>query len=113
MVKFRRWHGAALFLLAAAPALAQEPAGRIKIASGAVFIVRAGNLLHAQVGQPVYEADRFRTGADGRVGITMNDDTRVSLGPGSEISLDRFAYAPAEGRLALVLKLVRGVVAYV
>jgi hypothetical protein len=88
-------------------------AGRIKVASGAVFIVRAGTTQPAQVGQVVYEADTLKTGPDGRLGLTMKDDTRLSLGPDSEIRLDRFAYAPAEGNLAFVLKVVRGVAAYV
>ena len=62
---------------------------------------------------PVYEADTLRTGADGRVGLTLKDDTRLSLGPSSEIRLDKFAYAPAEGRLGFVLNVVRGMAAYV
>jgi hypothetical protein len=112
-------------IVAAAPAFAdevatagrlqQEPtaAGRIKIASGAVFIVRAGATLPAQLGQVVFEADTLRTGIDGRLGLTLKDDTRLSLGPSSEIRLDRFAYAPAEGRLGFVLNVVRGAAAYV
>ena len=89
------------------------PAGKIKIATGAVFIVRGGQTIPAQVGQSVFEADSLKTGADGRLGLTMKDDTRLSLGPSSEIRLDRFAYAPAEGRLGFVLSVVRGVAAYV
>jgi hypothetical protein len=106
-------------VLAAAPAFAggqqQEPtaAGRIKIASGSVFIVRAGATIPAQPGQVVFEADTLRTGADGRLGLTLKDDTRLSLGPSSEIRLDRFAFAPAEGRLGFVLNVVKGVAAYV
>jgi hypothetical protein len=94
---------------------AQQPgaAGRIKVASGSAFVVRAGTAEPAQAGQLVYEADSLRTGADGRLGITLNDDTRVSLGPGSEMRLDRFAFAPADGQLGLVLRVVRGLVAYV
>jgi hypothetical protein len=95
--------------------LQQEPtaAGRIKIASGSVVIVRAGATIPAQAGQVVFEADTLRTGADGRLGLTLKDDTRLSLGPSSEIRLDRFAYAPAEGRLGFVLNVVKGVAAYV
>ncbi len=100
--------------LMASPAFAQQPAaGRIKVASGSVFVVRAGTPQPAQAGQLVYESDTLRTGADGRIGITLNDDTRVSLGPSSEVRLDRFSYAPAESQLALVLRVVRGVAAYV
>ena len=41
--------------LAAAPAFAQTPsaAGRIKLASGQVFVVRGGNAIPAEVGQAV------------------------------------------------------------
>ena len=100
--------------LLASPALAQQPAaGRIKVASGSVFVVRAGNAQPAQAGQLVYEADTLRTGADGRIGVTLNDDTRVSLGPSSEVRLDRFTYAPADSQLSLVLRVVRGMAAYV
>jgi len=90
-----------------------SPAGRIKVASGSVFIVRQGQAMPAQIGQLVFEGDGLRTAADGRIGVTLNDDTRVSVGPGSEIRLDRFLYSPAEGRLGFALAIVRGVVAYV
>jgi hypothetical protein len=101
--------------LVTAPAFAQEPAaaGRIKVVSGAVYLMRGNSQVQAQAGQIVYQADVLRTGADGHVGVTLKDDTRVSLGPSSEVRLDRFNYAPAEGQLALALKVVRGVVAYV
>jgi hypothetical protein len=89
------------------------PAGRIKVLSGSVFVVRAAVAAPATPGQVLFEADTLRTGADGRVGITLNDDTRVSLGPGSEARLDQFLYAPADGRVGLVLNIVRGFIAYV
>ena len=116
MVTCRIWAGALALVFAAAPAFAQVPqnaAGRIKVASGSVFIVRAGALGPAQAGQEVFEADGLKTGADGRLGITLKDDTRVSLGPSSEVRVDRFVFAPAEGRMGLVLKVVRGVIGYV
>ena len=116
MVTCRIWAGALALVFAAAPAFAQVPqnaAGRIKVASGSVFIVRAGALVPARAGQEVFEADGLKTGADGRLGITLKDDTRVSLGPSSEVRVDRFVFAPAEGRMGLVLKVVRGVIGYV
>jgi hypothetical protein len=109
--------GIALVLSAmvASPALAQTPvaAGRVKIASGTAFIIRQNTEIPATVGLPVFESDGLRTGADGRIGITMKDDTRVSIGPRSEVRLDRFAYAPAEGQLGFAMRVVRGVAAYV
>jgi hypothetical protein len=107
--------GVLLFGLVPTGASAADPAaaGRIKVVSGAVFVVRGDVAARAALGQVVFEAVTLRTGPDGRVGITLNDDTRVSLGPGSEARLDQFVYAPAEGRVGLVLNIVRGLVAYV
>ena len=106
---------AALVLSIAAPALtqAQTVAGRIKNTTGTAFIVRQNALIPAAVGQEVFESDALRTGADGRLGVTLKDETRVSIGPASEVRIDRFAYAPAEGRLGLALQVVRGLAAYV
>ena len=103
-----------LVVVAATPVFAQQPAaGRIKIASGEASIVRASGVVPAKIGDVVYEKDVLRTGSDGRVGITLKDDTRVSLGPSSEVRLDKFVYSPAEGSLGLALKFVHGVAAYV
>jgi hypothetical protein len=107
---------ALLFVAATISVSAQAPsgeAGRIKISSGAAFVVRGGSVVPAQAGQVIFEADSLRTGADGHLGVTLKDDTRISLGPASEVRVDRFVYAPAEARIGLVLKVVRGVMAYV
>src|ERR1051326_104688 len=105
----------AFVLLAGSTAASAQSttAGRIKTATGAVRVVHTGSEFPAQPGQTVYQGDLIRTGRDGRIGVTLNDDTRLSLGPDSELRIDRFSYAPAEGQLALAIKLVRGVAAYV
>ncbi|HTH03457.1 MAG TPA: FecR domain-containing protein [Vicinamibacterales bacterium] len=90
-----------------------SPAGRIKTVAGTAFIVRNNAVIPAEVGQVVYEADALRTGPDGKIGVTLKDDTRLALGPGSEVRLERFAYAPGTASLGMVLKFVRGVTAYV
>ena len=99
----------------ATPVIAQERpvAGRIKVSTGSAFVVRDGAQTPAQVGQIVFEADGLRTGSDGKVGVTLNDDTRLSLGPNSELKLERFTYAPADSGFGLVLRFVRGVSTYV
>ena len=109
------WVAALLLVCSATSAVAQERpvAGRIKIASGAAFVVRDGAQTQAQVGQVVFEADGLRTGGDGKIGVTLNDDTRLSLGPNSELKLDRFTYAPADSNFSLVLKFVKGAATYV
>jgi hypothetical protein len=97
------------------PAVAQErpAAGRIKVSTGSAFIVRDGAQIPAQVGQIVFEADGLRTDGDGKIGVTLNDDTRLSLGPNSELKLERFTYAPADRGFGLVLKFISGAATYV
>lgn len=104
-----------LGLLAASPALAQtpSPAGRIKSVAGEAFVIHQGQRVAATVGTPVYEQDSLATGADGRVGLTLRDDTRLSIGPQTTIEINRFVYAQSDSQFAFVLKVVRGVVAYV
>lgn len=107
---------AVLVVLVAATSVHAQPgagAGRVKVVSGAAFVVREGRPIPATLGQVVFEADLLRTGDDGRLGVTLNDDTRVSLAPASEVRLDRFSYASADGALGLVLRFVRGAAAYV
>ena len=43
--------------------------------------------------------------------ITL-DDTRISLGPNSELTVDRYVYEPAQGLFDLVARLYRGTAAY-
>jgi len=111
-----RWIGVlALVLASATSVFAQDAtaAGRIKLVSGSAFIVRGATSIPAQPGQVVYEADGLKTEPDGSIGLTLKDDTRLSLGPSSEVRLEKFLYAPGTGGLGMVLKFVRGVAAYV
>ena len=107
-------HGMLVMGLLSAPIETQEqPAGYVKIVTGSAFIIRGGAEMPARPGDAVYQKDGLRTGADGRLGVTLKDDTRVSLGRNSEIDLSEFKFSPAEGELGLVMKLLRGVAAFV
>jgi hypothetical protein len=102
-------------MLSAAPVAAEQaiPAGHIKIATGAAYIVRQNTTIPAKPGDAVFPTDTLRTQANGVLGVTLADDTRVSLGPDSEMRLERYVFAPAEGAMGMVLNFVKGVAAYV
>ena len=105
-----------LFVLAAAPhAAAQQPvpAGHVKTVTGAAFVVRPAGTIAVKPGDAIFATDTLKTAADGAVGVTLRDDTRLSLGPNSEVKIDRYVYAPGEGGLGMVLRFVRGVSVYV
>ena len=108
--------GVGLVLALAVPGhgVAQEPVvGSVKVVEGAAFVERGGRAVPARVGQKVYRADGLQTGADGAMGVILRDDSRLSLGPDSEVRIDQFAFVPTEGKLALVIKMLRGVAAYI
>ena len=57
--------------------------------------------------------DLLQTSADGRLGVIFQDGTRISVGPGTELKIDRFVYEPVNGKFGLLLRLARGVLTYV
>ncbi len=106
--------GVLVVVLQSAPlALDGQPAGYVKIATGAISILRGGRDVAAHPGAGVYQDDELRTGPDGHLGVTLKDDTRISLGPNSQLRLSQFAFSPGEGQLALVMKVLRGSAAFI
>ena len=72
--------------------------GQIKTVSGDVAIVRNTVKSPAKAGALLEKADTLMTGADGRVGITFIDNSRFSLGPNSQIALEKFTFNPRRKR---------------
>ena len=88
-------------------------AGFVKTVSGTATLVHEGREQSVVLGASVTPGDLLKTGGDGRIGVTLKDDTRISLGPNTEISLAAFAYSPSDARLGFAMRVVHGVVAYV
>lgn len=83
-----------LLALFAAPIAAQEYAGVVKTAKGTAAVERAGQRTPLAPGVQVSQGDRLVTGNDGYLGVTLRDDTLLTLGPGSALSLDGYAFDP-------------------
>jgi len=94
------------------PAVAQD-IGRVKVSQGQVSIERGGAALPAPVGARLQSADVVSTGSDGAVGITMNDDSLLSAGANSRLSLDRFVHEPSTNQGRLDVSLNRGTLAVI
>jgi hypothetical protein len=91
MRAFKKTLVAALLLLCAASAAA-EYAGVVKTIRGAASVERAGTRIALAPGVQLNQGDRIVTGGDGYVGITMRDDTLLTLGPGSTLKLDSYGF---------------------
>jgi len=94
-----------LCAVVALPSLAAE-AGRIKVSKGEVQIERDGKRLPAPVGATVQVRDTVKTGPDGSVGITFQDNSLLSAGPNSELVIERFVFDSTthKGEFDTVLK---------
>ncbi len=101
-------------LVVALPVLAGEPiAGSVKIVKGGAVVHRGPQDIPIQQGMHLLVDDVLRTSADGRVGVILQDGTRISIGPATELKIKQFLYEPERGKFGLVLSLVRGVLTYV
>jgi len=93
-------------------AASDGPIGSIKTTKGTASIVKQEKVILAKSGERIFEGDILRTGADGSLGVIFKDDTLLSLGPNSELAIDEFLFAPAQGKLSFVTRMLRGTAAY-
>ena len=70
-------------------------------ASGSI----AGTL---SAGSGVHANETVRTGNSGRAGLQFNDQSNLSVGPSSQVRLDRFVYDPNKGTGSTVIEATRG-----
>ena len=72
-------------------AIAAQPIGQIKTETGSATVERGGVAKPAAIGDHVFQSDTIVT-ADGAVGITFVDNSMMSLGPNTRLSLDQFNF---------------------
>lgn len=87
-------------------------AGFIKTTEGSGQILRAGNAIPARIGDTLYVEDIVITSDQSTVGIMLEDDTVLSLGPNSRLEMNDFAFAPQEEKFSIVIRLLKGSFAY-
>ena len=90
-----------------------EAIGQIKTLSGDVSIIRNSVKSPAKAGDLLEKADMLMTGADGRVGLTFIDNSRFSLGPNSQIALEKFTFNPTTQEGEFLTKVERGTLAVI
>lgn len=108
---------AAIVLLAlavAAPCVAaseEEIAGVVKTAVGQASVTRDGRVFPAAAGTKLRVGDVLATGRGGSMGVILRDNSTLALGPESSLAIRKFLFAPAQGKLGLLVRLTRGTLA--
>lgn len=86
--------------------------GKIKTIKGDVSAIRSDRTIALNLGDLLYQNDAIRTGVKSSVGIIFEDNTILSLGPKSEIVIDKYVFAPEKGTLAMIASMFKGTATY-
>ena len=70
-------------------------------ASGSI----AGTL---SAGSGVHANETVKTGSTGQAGLQFNDHSNLTVGPSSQVRLDKFVYDPNKGTRAMAIEATRG-----
>jgi len=109
---------AALLLLLLLPAtgLAMEQAktvGSVKTVTGEAYLGRNGEEIQAKPGDHLLEGDTLMTEADSTMGVIFRDDTLLSLGSKSQVTIDKFVFDPAQDNLSFMSNVTKGTAQYI
>lgn len=98
----------------AADASAQD-GGRIGVAAAVKNKVEgsAGGVRQLSTGSSVFAREVVRTGEQSTAQLLFLDETTLSIGPQSEVTLDRFVFDPNRGAGSVVLNATRGAFRFV
>ncbi|MGQ0673592.1 MAG: FecR family protein [Hyphomicrobium sp.] len=66
-----------------------------------------------QTGDGVRQEERIEVGLDARSEFHLNDDTKLALGPGSRVVLDKFVYDADQASGSIMLNMVKGTMRWV
>ena len=110
------WHLYVLALIVGANAAVQlwaADSGTVKVVRGDVRMERAGVSRALAVGDPVLEKDRIIVPAEGSAGITLRDDTRISVGSRSTLVINRFQFDPQTQLGSVDTSILAGTMRYI
>src|SRR5579863_9023679 len=103
-----------LFGVAAGAALAQEKVGvSSAVNPQASGTPPGGTMRQLIVGQDVVYNERISTAAAGQTQLLFLDESSMTVGPNSDLTIDQFVYDPKRGTGKLAMSATRGLLRYV
>ena len=89
----------------------QDNIGHIKTVKGDASIVRDGSKQAASLGDQIFRQDRVETGADGMLGVTLNDNSLFSIGPNTKLAVEEFDYDSSTLKGNMLANMLQGTLA--
>jgi hypothetical protein len=99
---------------AAAPAQTTENAavGSVATVSGTSNVTRGDKQLKLATGNEIFKGDVLQTAANGALGVTFDDETTLTLGASTQVSINDYVYQKTD-KNAAVFNVARGTLAFV
>jgi len=91
---------------------ADDTIGIVTEAKGDAYVIRGGEQQVPWVGFKLKINDILSTGRDGAIGVIFNDESTLSIGTNSELTVTEYVFNPEQSQFSFVVKMVRGTVAY-
>lgn len=109
-----KWGALSLALLATTTAVADESViGYVKTIADDTYIVENGYSVKATLGSPVRVGAVLKTSKNGSAGITLKDNTIISIGSDTEVKIDEYQFAPNQDKLKLAADVLKGTLHYI
>lgn len=101
------------FFCANAAESADTPIGYVMKIEGDATVTTNNDSVAAAVGTPVMAGSTLHVGSKGSMGVTLKDNTVMSLGPNSEMQIEAYLYAPEKNDLKLTTKITHGTLNFI
>jgi hypothetical protein len=88
-------------------------AGIVKTVKGSAFVVREAVCSEAVPGMKIQIGDVVKTGDIGSIALIFTDDTIISLGSKSEITIEDYLFEPIEGKLSFIARMIQGTLSFI
>lgn len=93
-------------------AYAQEHIGIIKNVQGQVIVSRQGKDSGMNAGMKLYEGDRIKSFTNSSAGLIFEDGTMFSIGPDTEVIINKYLFQPKNDLYLMNLKVKKGTAVY-
>jgi ferric-dicitrate binding protein FerR (iron transport regulator) len=105
--------GFLLLLLAPSPSSAQPEIGVASVVKNSVTAASSGRARPIATGNKLYANETVSTGEQAVAQLLFLDETSLSIGPRSEVTLDKFVYDPGRGTGQMTLSASRGALRFI
>ncbi len=89
-------------------AYSQEETGTVVFVLGKAFVKRAETEIQLKQGDKVFEKDIIRTEGTSKIKIYFNDESVLTLGENTTLSLEEYTLSLLDDKRSVVLNLIRG-----